>query len=316
MPSASFTPEGPFRLASSIRFLEGFTPASYEQVADGVLRLAFPADDGHSVIGCAISQKEAGDTPSAAVSARFTVHRGGRTVPAAAGTPAHAAARSQIARILSLDVDGTGFPALGETDPVVAGLQADHPGLRPVCFHSPYEAAVWAVIGNRLRMSQAAAVKARLARDHGQAVDVAGQRLHAFPTPEALRRLDRVEGLTGTKVERLHVIAEAALDGRLDAAALRAQPAEFALTDLRELPGIGPFSAELVLIRGAGHPDVFPAAEPRIHRAMAAEYRLDADTAADPARLARIADAWRPYRSWVGSLLRVRAHERATSGPV
>ncbi|MFF8563750.1 DNA-3-methyladenine glycosylase family protein [Streptomyces albidoflavus] len=311
MTSASFTPKGPFALAASIRFLEGFTPASYDQAADGVLRMAFPADDGVHVIGCAVRQKEtAGPTP-AAVTADITVHHGDATLPADAGTDHHKAARAQLARILSLDVDGAGFPALAEADTVVAGLQADYPGLRPVCFYSPYEAAVWAVIGNRIRMSQAAAIKARLARDHGQAVRVAGQELHAFPAPDVLRRLDHVEGLSDIKLERLRALSEAALDGGLDAATLRAQPVESALAELKKLPGIGPFSAELVLIRGAGHPDVFPAAEPRVHRAMATEYGLDAATAGDPARLARIATAWSPYRSWVALLLRARAQDSA-----
>lgn len=53
------------------------------------------------------------------------------------GTPAPgaelaAATRSQVARILSLDVDGSRFPAVGERDPVVAGLQQRYPGPRPV----------------------------------------------------------------------------------------------------------------------------------------------------------------------------------------
>ena len=47
----------------------------------------------------------------------------------------------QVTRILSLDVDGTGFPEVGRRDPVVGGLQARWPGLRPVGFYSPYEAA-------------------------------------------------------------------------------------------------------------------------------------------------------------------------------
>ncbi|WP_307865557.1 DNA-3-methyladenine glycosylase family protein [Streptomyces montanisoli] len=313
MPAvASFTPKGPFSLASSIRFLEGFTPASHGHAAGDVLRMAFPADDGRGVIGCTVSQAEtasagaAGAGAPAPVTAEFTVHRG-------TGPAAHSAARAQIARILSLDVDGTGYPALGGSDPVVAGLQADYPGLRPPCFYTPYEAAAWAVIGNRVRRTQAAAIKARLARDHGRAVDVGGARLHTFPTPEVLRTIDHVTGLTSTKVERLHAIADAAFDGRLDAATLRAEPAESALRALRELPGIGPFSAELILIRGAGHPDIFPTAEPRVHQSMATEYALDAATAADPARLAAIADAWRPYRSWVALLLRARAHDRAAA---
>jgi DNA-3-methyladenine glycosylase II len=234
-----------------------------------------------------------------------------RHPPSPAGPAARKAARAQIARILSLDVDGTGFPSIGEHDTVVAGLQADYPGLRPVCFHSPYEAAAWTIIGNRIRMSQAAAIKARLARDHGQGVNVAGRRLHAFPAPRALRELKRVPGLTDIKVERLHAIADAALDGHLDAATLRGQDADQALKDLQRLPGIGPFSAELILIRGAGHPDVFPTAEPRVHRAMTAEYHLDETTANGPARLAEIADAWHPYRSWVALLLRARMQDQA-----
>jgi DNA-3-methyladenine glycosylase II len=151
---------------------------------------------------------------------------------------------------------------------------ADYPGLRPVRFYSPYEAAAWAVIGHRIRMTQAAAVKARLAEQHGQRVHVAGQTLHAFPAPLALRVLTRVPGLTDVKVERLHALAEAAAAGELDAARLRAMSADDALAALRTLPGIGPFSAELILIRGAGHPDVFPRHERRLHASIADGYDL------------------------------------------
>ncbi|WP_051938982.1 DNA-3-methyladenine glycosylase family protein [Phaeacidiphilus oryzae] len=310
MPTASFTPRGPFSLAASIRYLEGFTPASYDHAGDDVLRMAFPADDAHHVIGCALRQKAAAGRP-AAVHAEFTLHSDDSPAPTAA-TAAQDAARAQIARILSLDVDGTGFPALAEHDRVVASLQADYPGLRPVCFYSPYEAAAWTVIGNRIRRTQAAAIKARIARDHGQAIDVAGQNVSAFPTPAVLRTLEHIPGLTEIKIERLHAIAEAAPEGRLDAAALRAQEPEQALQDLQQLPGIGPFSAELILIRGAGHPDVFPTAEPRVHRAMATEYRLGDEAADDHGRLAGIAEDWCPYRSWVALLLRVRAQDQVT----
>ncbi|GAA1365725.1 DNA-3-methyladenine glycosylase family protein [Streptomyces beijiangensis] len=310
MPAVSLTPKGPFSLAASTRFLECFTPASYDHAPDGVLRLAFPTDDGRSVIGCALRQKESA-APGAAgtVHAEYTLHTDGNARPAAGATAAEAA-RTQIARILSLDIDAGDFSGLAAADPVVAGLQAEFPGLRPVLFYSPYEAAAWTIIGNRIRKTQAAHIKARLAQEHGQAVDVAGRQLHAFPVPAQLRRINNIPGLTDVKTERLHALADAALDGRLDAAELRDQPAEFALTDLRELSGIGPFSAELILIRGAGHPDVFPRSEPRVHQAMAAAYGLDATAADDTSRLAAIADAWRPYRSWVALLLRAHAQDR------
>ncbi|MEV5771130.1 DNA-3-methyladenine glycosylase 2 family protein [Streptomyces antimycoticus] len=323
MTAVSLTPAGPFSLAASVRFLEGFTPANYSGTADEVLRLAFPADDGHATVAAAVRQEETADGEAGTVRVEFTVHTGepdgdldgspadpasAGPGPVSPGEPSRSedAVRAQLARILSLDVDGSGFPELA-ADPVAAGLMAEFPGLRPVCFHSPYEAAVWAVIGHRIRMTQAAAIKARLAERYGRRVQIAGRTLHAFPTPPVLRAITRVPGLTEVKIERLHALAEAADAGELDAARLRALPVDDALAALRTLPGIGPFSAELILIRGAGHPDVFPRHEPRLHAALATAYGLDETVSGDISRLAGIADGWRPYRSWLGLLLRVRA---------
>jgi DNA-3-methyladenine glycosylase II len=90
-------------------------------------------------------------------------------------------------------------------------------------------------------------------------------------------------------------------------------PVEAALAHLRALPGIGPFSAELILIRGAGHPDVFPRHERWLHASMAEAYGLGEPDAADARRLAGISDHWAPFRSWVALLLRTRREEN--SGP-
>jgi DNA-3-methyladenine glycosylase II len=53
---------------------------------------------------------------------------------------------------------------VGERDPVVGEVQHRYPGLRPVGFWSPYEAAAWTIIGHRIRITQAAAIKGRHAR--------------------------------------------------------------------------------------------------------------------------------------------------------
>ncbi|AGP55460.1 DNA-3-methyladenine glycosylase family protein [Streptomyces rapamycinicus] len=308
MTAVALTPSGPFSLAAGVRFLEDFTPASYRGAADDVLRLAFPADDGHSTVAVAVRQEETAEGEAGSVRAEFTTYPDPDTPadPRSAGTGA-GAVRAQLARVLSLDVDGSGFPGLAAADPVVAGLMADYPGLRPVCFHSPYEAAAWAIIGHRIRMTQAAAIKARIAERHGRRVRIEGRTLYAFPTPPALRAITRAPGLTEVKIERLHALAEAADAGELDAARLRSMPVDDALAALRDLPGIGPFSAELILIRGAGHPDVFPRHEPRLHAAMADAYGLGAAASGDIRQLAGIADRWQPYRSWIALLLRARA---------
>src|SRR6185437_13067090 len=134
--------------------------------------------------------------------------------------------RPQVERILSLDVDGSGFSGVGELDPVVGEIQRRYPGLRPV----------------------------------------------GFPSPQQLAKLDAFPGLAGRKPEWLRSLAQAALDGQLDTARLRALPVADALADLKKLPGIGDFSAGLILLRGASAPDAVPSAEPRLARAVALAY--------------------------------------------
>ncbi len=228
---------------------------------------------------------------------------GGELVVEITGIADHERAHAQVLRILSLDVDGAGFPALGERDPVVGALQARFAGLRPGGFLSPFEAGVWFLLGQRIRMSQTAALKARLRDELVAAVDVCGERLIAFPGPRTLAGLGDVAGLPEVKRERLRALAQAALAGALDGDRLRAQDPAAAIEALQRLPGVGPFTAQGIVLRGAGAPDVLAVAEPRLGRAIALAYGLSAPPA--EARIAELAEAWRPYRSWVTVLLRV-----------
>ena len=221
---------------------------------------------------------------------RGTVHGDDTLAPAAI-----AAAVEQVERILSLDIDGRGFPDVARHDPVVAQLQSRYPGLRPVCFWSPYEAAAWSVIGQRIRIVQAAAIKARITAEHGETIDVGGRMVRAFPNPAKLAQLSTINGLSETKLQRLRGIAEAALEGTLGAARLRSLPRSQALEELIAIPGIGPFSAELILLRGAGDPDFTPTAEPRLARAVAIAYDMKAPPSA--ADIAEISEVWKPYRT-------------------
>jgi DNA-3-methyladenine glycosylase II len=273
---------GPFSLDSAVAFVEGFSAG--QGAGDGRLDMAFPAEGGWSTLGVRVT----GDLRAA--------------VLANPGRLPAATIRAQVERILSLDVDGSGFPAVGERDPVVGELQERFPGLRPVSFYSPYEAAAWTIIGQRIRRTQAAAIKNRLAERFGDPVDFGDRTLPAFPAPATLAGLGEFPGLTDRKVDQLRSLGRAAADGLLDAADLRGRPVEEALTHLQELPGIGPFSAELILLRGAGHPDVFPVNEKLLQQAMATRYRLGPDP--ELSALAKIADGWRPYRTWVCLLLR------------
>jgi DNA-3-methyladenine glycosylase II len=283
-------PIGPYSLAASVRFLEGFTPAAYEGDEEGHLHLAFVADGGEEVAGVCVRED------------------GGVILGEVYGDAGVEAVKRQVERILSLDVDGGAFPEVGRRDPVVAELQARYPGLRPVCFHSPYEAAAWALIGQRLRIVQAAKIKNRMAEELGPTVEIHGSRGHAFPGPRRLEMLEAFPGLTPRKVEYLRRLGREAAERKLDAAYLRALPEQEALGRLEELPGIGPFSSGLILLRGAGSPDLLPTSEPRLGRAVAMAYNLKEPPA--PEALRRLAQNWRPYRTWVALHLRVMLEEQ------
>jgi len=280
------TPRGEFSLAASIGFLVGFTPLSYDGRGDDAqtLRLAFPAEGSWEAVGITARQDD-----------------GGRVTATVEGADDLEQVRQQLERMLSLDVDGSSLPDIVGHDDVAAGLVSQLRGLRPVCFASPYEAAAWALLSQRIQMKQAARIRVRMCEELGTAVDVDGVTMSTFPGPETLRRATAVRGLAPVKVDRLHAIADAALDGRLDAATLRAAGPAQALADLQRLPGIGPFGADLVLVRGAGEPDHFPRTERRLHRAMADAYGVDAE---DVDALEAIATTWSPFRSWVSFLFR------------
>jgi DNA-3-methyladenine glycosylase II len=220
----------------------------------------------------------------------------------------HAPVVAQVARMLSVEVDGRGYDALGEADPVVARHQAGRPGFRPVNFASPFEAAAHFLMSQRISMRQAAAIKQRLAAELGERVAICGHEVAAFPGPERVIALTDVRGLTERKVGYLRSLAEAAMTTELlDGEAIRAQAPADAMAALEALPGVGPFTSAGIVIRGAGAPDVLTLHEPRVRRAAAAAYDR-AEPLADE-QLIALAESWRPFRSWVMVLLRAGASE-------
>jgi DNA-3-methyladenine glycosylase II len=291
-------PQGPFSLAAAQRFLGGFTPAA-GTFADGGERLsmAFPVDGWAGSAGVVVWQDGA-------------VVRG-EALGAGAVAVDPEAVGAQVARTFSLDHDGHGWEEVGRRDPVIGRLQAEFDHLRPVCFYSPYEAAAQAVIGQRISMRIAARLKLALAERLGDEVDAGGRPLHAFPLPQRLVDLDEMPGLPVEKVVRLRGVAEAALDGRLDAGRLRALPFDEALASLRTIRGIGEWSSQHVLLRGAGVADAVPLADPRTRVAIRAAYDLPADPSDED--LIAIADAWRPFRMWGFVLIRLW-HGRTSGG--
>jgi DNA-3-methyladenine glycosylase II len=298
-------PQGRFSLAAAQDFAGGFPAgigggeagvgdsstaggAAGESTGGGArLVMAFPIDGWRG--SAAVELRQAEDD--------------GPVVGRIAGTTDEPAARAQALRCVSLDHDGRGWAAVGERDPVIGRLQREHRYLRPVCFYSAYEAATSFVVGQRIARRQGARIKAWLGESVGDRIESGGRTFVAFPRPQRLLEVDEAPGLSAEKIARLHGLAEAAIDGRLDTERLRSLPTAEALAELRSLRGVGEFTAEGVLLRGCGVADEIPASDEMSRQAIADLYGLAGPP--DDAAFTEITDRWRPYRMWAIVLLRV-----------
>ena len=257
-----------------------------EKSFDGVMRLAFCLDgDYETQVGVAVRQRgteleiQLEDSAGPPVDQTLLVQ--------------------QTLRIGSADHDGRPYAALCRADPFLARFFEVAPGFRPSNFCSPYEAAVWSIVSARRPRSQGIMLRRRLAETHGAVLTVAGESMPVVPTPTQLLAVDQVPGLPADRIPRLHAIAEATQRGELDVARLTAlEPAE-AMRQLQRLPGIGPFYSSLIMVRACGLTDVL-ATEPQVLEHLSRAYGRTVDAT----ELARLAEAWRPWRTWVMVMLR------------
>jgi DNA-3-methyladenine glycosylase II len=285
----SIVPQGDFSLAESATFGFGqrMRPAGVGARVpqfDGVMRLAFCLDGYRDQVGVELRQDDHG--------VHAVVHGQGELD----------AIQRQVARVLSLDRDARSFAEVGQRDPVIGALQQAAVGLRPPLFYSPYEAAAWSVLSARRPGWQMAEVRAALSAAHGASFELAGERVSALPTPAKLLAVDSFPGIDPERLSRMHGVASAALDGQLDAARLTALEPGDAMADVQQIKGIGPFYAELIVVRGTGFVDVLPTNEPKSLDMVRELYHLPA--APTQREFEDIAELWRPWRTWATVLLR------------
>lgn len=301
MNTFRIVPTGVYSLRESAEF--GFGGRSADRY-DGVMRLAFCLDGYQQQVGVELRQD---DGPRGIVhgTVQFTGHGDDSALPAV---------KDQVARVLSLDYDASGFADVGGRDPVIGQLQEVAPGLLPPLFYSPYEAAVWSIISARRPANQMAEVRRRLSEAHGATFELAGRALAAVPTPEQLLGVQEFLGLTPEKITRLHGIAHKALSGTLDVERLRHIGPDATTDDMQRLKGIGPFYASLITIRAVGFTDVPPADEPMLRDLVTQLYHLPEPCTRE--RFLEIAEAWRPYRTWASVLIRAASARLGDKAPV
>ncbi|MES1254994.1 MAG: DNA-3-methyladenine glycosylase 2 family protein [Acidobacteriota bacterium] len=151
-------------------------------------------------------------------------------------------------------------------------------------------ALVGAVVGQQLSTKAAATIFARfLALFEGERIPGAGA--IAALADDQLRRA----GLSGQKVGYLRDLSARIEDGRLELDVLDTLSDDLVIERLTSVKGFGRWTAEMFLMFRLHRPDVLPAGDLGIVTAVQRLYGLRKRP--DAARILKIGEAWRPYRS-------------------
>jgi AraC family transcriptional regulator of adaptative response / DNA-3-methyladenine glycosylase II len=197
---------------------------------------------------------------------------------------------------LGLESDPAAVVAALGDDPLLGAAVRAAPGRRVPGTPDGDELAVRAVLGQQISLASAAAAAARLVRAYGEPLAgrarPAGAVTHLFPTAAALASVDPASfRMPRSRARTLHALSGALASGEIVLA--RGGDPERVRAQLLALPGIGPWTADYVVMRALGDTDVFLATDLGIKRALE---RLGVD--ADPAAALALAERWRPYRSF------------------
>jgi AraC family transcriptional regulator of adaptative response / DNA-3-methyladenine glycosylase II len=168
------------------------------------------------------------------------------------------------------------------------------------------EMAVRAVLGQQVSTAAARTHAGRLAAAYGEPVDdPAGGLSRTFPSSVALAealsassRPDAAPLLAGPRARQatFAALVNALADGKIDIGP--GGDWEEARAQLGQLPGVGPWTVEIIAMRALGDPDAFPLTDLGVRRAA-----LAARLPKSPSQLAARAERWRPWRAYATQYL-------------
>jgi AraC family transcriptional regulator of adaptative response / DNA-3-methyladenine glycosylase II len=198
-----------------------------------------------------------------------------------------AAAVARVRRLLDLDADPQAVDEVLAGQPALAPLVARRPGLRSPGAADGFELAVRAVVGQQVSVAGATTVLSRLVAEHGRPAFDGDPAWRLFPEPAVIAALDpatlpmpRARGRSLVALATAMATGAVVLGPGSERSGTRAA--------LLALPGIGPWTADYLLMRALGDPDVYLVTDLGIRQAL---LRLAGSGELDPSATA----PWRSY---------------------
>ena len=286
----------PFHLEATVRVLQR-RPANAVEIweEDRWLR-AFATTEG--LVLTAVDNRGSIDVPDV----RLSILAG------ASSAEARRSLQQTVRTMLGLDVDPVPLRAAADRVPGLRPTARALRGMRPPRFAGLFDVFANVVPFQQLSLDAGTAIVGRLIERFGEHVLLDNRRFAAFPTASSIAgaRLPTLLkcGLSRSKAESLRYLAKEIDGGELTEETIAQLRTRDALRTLVELPGIGPWSAALVLLRGFGRLEVFPPGDSGAARGLNALLRLRT-----PAALGRVVEGFGDCRGYLyfcglgGSLL-------------
>jgi len=215
--------------------------------------------------------------------------------------------------VFDLHADPMGVTRHFASDPMLGPLVSLAPGLRVPGSWDGFELAVRAILGQQITVRAATTLAHRLVMRLGRPLEQPGASLAPaphllFPRPQVVANADLSGlGIPGSRIAAIQSLARAVVEGgvQLDPAA----PADETRRRLLEIPGIGAWTVEYIMMRAVRDPDAFPAGDIVLRRICST-----GSAPLSEKQLMKRAEPWRPWRAYsVLHLWRAAARVAAAS---
>lgn len=202
--------------------------------------------------------------------------------------PALLSVRSAVRRMFDLDAEPAAIAQHFASDSIMGPLVRRTPGLRLPGSTDAFELAVRGVLGQQISVAAARTLAGRLHAVYGEPLE-GGRVVDRLPaTPERLAEADPGDiaslGMPLSRARTVVLLARSVARGDISFTPTADMPA--AMAALQRVPGIGPWTAEYIAMRGYQWPDAFPATDLGIRTALRGR---DATT---------LSERWRPWRAY------------------
>ena len=225
-------------------------------------------------------------------------------------------------RMLGAADDLEPFYRMAERDSVLAPIVRGLRGLHVPRSPSAFEALVLAILGQQISTHVARMLRTLLIETLGPSISIDGETYQAFPRPQDIERAGvealRLIKFSSRKAEYVVGIASQVDSGRLDVEGLRELPDRDVVAALTGLRGVGPWTANWILIRAFGRPDGFPAGDLALQRTLGVLVNEGGVNNGEPmseSQALEYSARWAPFRSYATTYLFAAARSgRLVSG--